>query len=431
MKGIAFLELTDTKTGEVIRSEECNMITCILDDIYSSNQRDGIITRSYVLKDLFSKLALWDGGISKSGDVIDDDVNLIAIKTPTSTKAYGDKGVEMVFEFGTDEANGLISCLSLVHKDFEDNTIITRHYDSNIVSGSVIYWNTDAVKNFFNIINIDENKDEVWTVESDNVSSYRPENPFYIYIKKYYHSYNKILFTSFDKNNMKLKETIAFDISDIITGVDKFGTTTPFNYYVDEKYQKLIISFCRNNEDKTFNTCIIDLQTLTAEKYNMVIPSDITLKLYYDNRLAGLPCYDGRICQLVDMIDENDETVRVMVGINPKNTTDIKVYETIFNTTVPYLRAENLLLGKKNGTCQTSHVFIKDNMAYLIYNHEFQTGYFNKSIVQTIGYNYYGKLIWGHTLDTSIVSTINELSSNLYKTDTQTLKITYRIIEEE
>ena len=79
-KGIADIELVDVKTGKIIKKEEHNTLSCLLDDLFSSNQRDGVISINRTLSKYFNKLAVWDGVISKTSDVVDNNVNLVALK---------------------------------------------------------------------------------------------------------------------------------------------------------------------------------------------------------------------------------------------------------------------------------------------------------------------------------------------------------------
>ena len=315
-QGIAEIELIDIDTGEVIKREEHNDLSCLLDDLYLSNQRDGVIKRSFVLSRLFNKLALWDGIIAKTGDVINDDVNLMGLKAPTSTTSYGDNGIEMVFEFGTEEGNGLIQCMSLVHEDFEDNTITTKHIDSDIVSGTIKYKNTDANSESFNIVYIEENNNEIWTIESDSFKNYAKGSPFYVYIKKYYHSYNTIPFSETDIYNMKLLNFVSIDISSIITDTTALNSANFLNYYVDEINKNVIVSFFGKNK-KAFNTCIFNLDTMDMQMYNMTIPSDINLKLTYNSkyRMEPMPFYQAKCVLLAEYVDIKGDTVPGMIGI--------------------------------------------------------------------------------------------------------------------
>ena len=65
-KGEAVFELENTETGEKQTFTEHNTLSCLLDDLFSENQLDGIIKNDFQLNKYFNQICLFDGKISNS-----------------------------------------------------------------------------------------------------------------------------------------------------------------------------------------------------------------------------------------------------------------------------------------------------------------------------------------------------------------------------
>lgn len=427
-KGEAILELTNTETGEKQIYDEHNTLSCLLDDLFNENQFDGVIKHNFELKKYFNKLCLFDGTISKNSDVIDDNVNIIACKEATTTNKYDEDGLELVFKFSEDEAVGQIDCLSLVPESFENFTE-HRWYKNDLLSGS--YTVKSNIKSDYKLINIDFDNNWCWSLETQGFDTYKQGEPFYIYLRKYYHNFSIIPLSNYDEMNMKLLETTEIDISDILKDVGGFSSYDYINFAVDEDNNRIII-YALSSYRKILRTCVFSIDnTADVAFYDMTIPNDVNLKISYSywGKLTQTLCYKGKLLFMAE-VNKEDEDIIEYVGINPVNSTDYDEYDIIFIDGTRNEDCENeALMNLGNGTAIGTHLMVKNDVAYVIPRYDsYPTGFFYKSKYIQITANG-SELKFDYYLAADIVSTINELSKTIYKSDKQTLKITYRITQ--
>lgn len=427
-KGEAIIELTNTETGEKQIYDEHNMISCLLDDLFKENQMDGVIRHNFELKKYFKKLCVLDNPISKNSDLINDETNILACKEPTITNTYDEDGLELIFKFNENEAVGQIKCLSLVPESFENFTE-HRWYKNDLLSGS--YTVKSSIKSDYKLINIDFDNNWCWSLETQGFDTYKQNEPFYVYLRKYYHNFSIIPLSNYDEMNMKLLETTEIDISTILKDVGGFSSYDYINFAVDEDNNRIII-YALSSYRKILRTCVFSIDnTADVAFYDMTIPNDINLKISYSywGKLTQTLCRKGKLLFMAE-VNKEDEDVIEYVAIDPTNSTNYDEYDIIFIGGTRNEDCENeALMNLENGTTIGTHLMVKNNVAYVIPQYDsYPTGFFYKSKYIQITANG-SELKFDYYLAADIVSTINELSKTIYKSDKQTLKITYRITQ--
>ena len=427
-KGEAVFELENTETGEKQTFTEHNTLSCLLDDLFSENQLDGIIKNDFQLNKYFNQICLFDGTISKSSDLIDDNINLIGNKTPDESNVYDTDGLELIYRFAEDEAVGQIDCISLAPSSFED---FTQHkwYKNNLLSGS--YNVVSSIKSDYKLIDIDFKNNWCWSLETQGFGTFKKGEPFYVYLRKYYHNFSVIPLSDSDEMNMKLLETTEIDISSICYDITDFSKWNYLNFAIDE-YNKRVIIYLLKDSNKTLRTCVFSINdTSDVMFYDMTIPSDITLKIAYSywGKMTQTLCYKGKLLFMAKVSKESEDVIEY-VALNPANTTDISEYEIVYVGGTRTEDCENeAMIGMGNGTSIGTHLMVKNDIAYVLPSYDsYPVGFFYKSKYIKITASG-SKLTFNYYLAADVVSTINELSRTLYKSDKQTLKITYRITQ--
>lgn len=117
-KGVATIEIIDKKTGKIEKTIEHNQLSTLYDDIFKSNQSDGVVSYNANIKEYFKNCVLLTKTPNKNGSLLDDNVHVITYKTADITNTYNDTGLEMVFYFdGADIYDG-IQCIALAPSQF-------------------------------------------------------------------------------------------------------------------------------------------------------------------------------------------------------------------------------------------------------------------------------------------------------------------------
>ena len=93
-KGVAEIELYNTKTKEVRKYEEHNMLTSLLDDVFESNNLDGCISYDTNIRNYLNQLVLFGASMDDSTDCVIDDVDIIATKTVDAAGTEYKNGIE-------------------------------------------------------------------------------------------------------------------------------------------------------------------------------------------------------------------------------------------------------------------------------------------------------------------------------------------------
>ena len=164
MKGKATLILLDPETGEEVkRIEEENMVTNVIEKLLDIT-RCGMFLVMNIPNILNNLLPLWKnvlGGVMLLGSNIDEDRDIITppdgfIPVGTAGTVYSgtdtrrgtlnenesgpiDGGYRLVWDFGTDRANGVIRCIALTSKIFGNNG-----FDADGDRSANLFCQTDA-----------------------------------------------------------------------------------------------------------------------------------------------------------------------------------------------------------------------------------------------------------------------------------------------
>jgi hypothetical protein len=421
-EGIATIELTDIETGQVERIEEHNNLTCLLDDIYKNGNLDSVLSIDYTMKKYLSKLVVLDGIPRNSKAVIDDDINILAVKSASSVSTYDETGLEMIFDFSKDEAVGEINCVCLAPECFQDYTL-NNHSNSNLVKGTSKWYSGDLNASL-RILDMDFDNNFIWTIEADDFKNLNSNSDFNVYVRKYYHNFKEMPFVIFDGLGLKLLESTALNVSSMLVNCGGANSNRFLNYAYDEKNKKIYIIFI-NNEMKEFNVCKFSRDnTADVIMRNMILPAEITSKMYYTywGRMTQMPFYNGRIC-LYSTIADAEEVRTGYIGINPMNTTDYIEYEMNYLKTMAEDKSEYQVIGMNNGTTICNNVMFKNGMATV---GNFTEGFFYKSKLIK-AYQANTQAAFDFNICNQVISTINEMTKTIIKTDKKTLRITYRI----
>ena len=433
-KGVATIEIIDKKTGKIEKTVEHNQLSSLYNDIFKSNQLDGVINYNSNIKDYFKKCVLLTKTPNKSGSLLDDDVHVIASKTADITNTYDDTGLEMVFYFdGADIYDG-IQCIALAPTSFTNLEMGTG--SSSLISGKFegkINLGDEETTGGFKIVNIDFDNNWIYSLETKSRGDYKKGQPFYAYFRKYYHNFNAPALTTKDVFSMKLLESTEIDLTEMLSDVNGIGYTNPLNYAVDELNKRIILIY--NDNKNTFRTCVFSIDnTADVQFYNMTLPSYVKTDGYgirsNSNYMFQIPSYNGRVCIPTKLILEEGDK-ECYIGINPFDTTDLEIYEIVYIETLkrPLIDADySQLLGTGTGSAICSKVLIKDGFAFSVYNNSFNTAnFYHKSKQMTV---------WGtdsiyieYKMPAMIISTINELTSEMHVASDKELKITYRITQ--
>ena len=427
-KGVATLEVIDKKTGKTEKTIEHNRLTDLIDDVFDSNQMDGVINYSADIKRYFNKCVLLDK--TPRTKELPDDVHVITYASAVETNTYDEDGLEMIFKFDGKNITSPIECIGLAHDSFQ-NPEIEKYNASNLITGSYTA-NIDAEDRTgtFRPFYIDYENNWIYSIETLDFSKYVRLQPFYLYVKKYYHNFNEMCFSSSDVMNMKLVECTEIDLSTMFQGTDsitQYDKPTVFSF--DEKNKRVIVSYMIFNNYNIFNTCVFSLDnTSDVQFYNMSFPSYITpkLKYNYSKKLEMTACYHGRLCMMCYVKqDEGDDYY--IVGFNPADSTDIELYPIVYvNGTETVQQVNNQLLGVGNDTAYCSGMIIKDGEAY-VYKNGYPSGiYYKSKIINITGGTTF---TCDYRLSNYLLSTINELTKTLIVPEGKELKITYRITQ--
>lgn len=423
-EGIATIEIKDIETGNVEVIEEHNNLTSLLDDIFKNSNLDSSLTIDYNMKKYLSKLVVLDG--TPRGTTIDDDINILAVKSATTTNTYDETGLEMVFDFAPNEAVGEINCICLAPECFQDYTL-SNNSNSNLVKGTTKWYTPDLTDQLY-ILDMDFDNNIIWTVESDDFNNLNNRNEFYVYVKKYYHNFKQLPFTDFDGLGLKLLESTAINISSMLVNCTGAGYNSFLNFAYDDKNKKIFIIYI-NNDSKQFNVCKFSRDnTADAVMRNMILPEEISSKVVYTSwkKMVQMPFYNGRISLYCNLSDNEGERL-CYVGINPLNTTDYIEYEMNFLKTMSVDKNEFQIAGLNNGTAICTSVMFKNGLATV---GNFKDGFYYKSKIIN-AYRSNQQELFEYWIFNNAITTINEMTKTIIKTDKKTLRITYRIKQKE
>lgn len=428
-KGVATLEIIDKKTGKIERTIEHNRLTNLLDDVFARNQMDGVISYSADIKRYFNKCVLMDA--KPRNKEIPDDTHVIKYAQAVETKNYDEDGIEMIFKFDGKDITAPIECIGLAHDSFQ-NFEIERYNASNLITGSYTAKidekdRTGTFRPFY----IDYENNWIYSLETLPFDKYVRNQPFYLYLKKYYHNFNEVCYSNVDVMNMKLLESTEIDLSTMFQGagsITQYNNPTIFSF--DEKNKRIIVFFIIfDGTYNVFNTCVFSIDnTSDVQFYNMAFPSYIEpkVKYNYSKKMEMTATYKGRLCILCYVKqDAGDEYF--VVGFDPANSTDFELYPiTYLNGTVNAHTVNNQLFGMGNDTAYASGMIIKDNEAYL-WTGGFPCGiYYRSKIINITGGETF---TCDYRLSNYVLSTINELTKTLIVPEGKELKIIYRITQ--
>lgn len=426
-KGVATIEIIDKKTGNIERTIEYNRLTNLLEDVFASNQMDGVISYSADIKKYFNKCALLDG--TPVSNNIPDNVHVITYGKAVETKTYDEDGIEMVFKFDGADITAPIECIGLVHDNFQ-NPEIERYNASSLLTGSYTA-NIDAEDKTgtFRPFYIDYENNWIYSLETLPFDKYVRNQPFYLYLKKYYHNFNEMCYSNVDVMNMKLLECTEIDLSTMFQGagsITQYNNPTIFSF--DEYNKRIIVSFIISDGTyNVFNTCIFSLDnTADVQFYNMSFPSyiDAKVKYNYSKKMEMTPSYKGRLC-IMCYVKQDEGDDYYIVGFDPTNSTDFELYPIVYvNSTETVQTVNDQLFGTGTDTAVSSGMVIKDGEAYL-WKGGYPSGiYYKSKIIKITGGETF---TCDYRLSNYVLSTINELTKTLIVPEGKELKIIYRI----
>lgn len=431
MKGIADIEIINVNTGEIKKYTEYNRLSALLDNIYNDDLYDGCIERTKDLTSYFKKLVLLTGNIDNSNALLSDGTNVLKV-IDTKAQKYEDeqyKGYQFNFELGTD-IEGTIKCISLAPSEFinleggQGNT-----QNSSMVRGTrSIHTNLNE-----NIIKIDVENSLIYTLSFDSIDSYTTGGEFNFYINKYYHNFKELCLFDNEELNAKLLEATTIDVSNIFEGLQtpiftNSNYTATFKYAIDEHNNNLaIILMPKDSNEKKINIIALNLDDTTKmESHNMTIPNELELLVYNnENKLKDLemiPVHNGR---LIFKAEYNDETMTktTIIGMNYLDSTDFVLYDTdpLERSLIPYSKQ---MLGTNYNNMISEYITIKDNKAFI--TEKTKVGfYYNSKIINITNSEI------SYDLSKYDISTINNLSKSILKTNQEIIKIKYKIVQEK
>lgn len=444
-KGVAEIELYNTKTKEVRKYEEHNMLTSLLDDVFESNNLDGCISYDTNIRNYLNQLVLFGANMDDSTDCVKDDVDIIATKTVDAAGTEYKNGIEYIFDFAEDEAIGAIECLSLAPSTFKELNGQRYSYTA-FVNGFTSYTVKD--KNFRNIVDVDFENGYIYTLTHDDYVTYEIGNEFYVKLNKYKHDFNRISIVKNENLNYKLVESTNIEVSSLFEGL----TINPFTtlgygscnvgvlgYSVDSQNKKLIITYMCLNNKSWFRNIVVSLEDMSiVSTYKMIIPEycKISYPFYFSDNgsqagenICGedffkLTIYKGKI----NFLGRINNAENQIIGINYTDSTDITAYESKIDYGSFLSSAQ--LINYDSDTCISRYLIIKNNKAYQGIGDNFDNGFFYKSKVITIT-KPHDELDFSYRLCHHVVSTINHLTKTIIKSADETMKITYRITQSE
>ena len=430
MKGIAEIEIYNTITGETKKYEEHNALTNLLSNVFNDDLYDGCMQRNRDITQYFQKLVLFKEQIDSSTCIAPDNVDILTTLTATRNETIDTSdyyGKKYYFEI-PQSLEGTIKCISLAPNYFVNmNNCETGQ--SSLIDGTRSM--TTSVGN--NLFKIDIDNNIFWTISSDSTFSnqtYGGNNKYKIYLNKYYHNFKEITLFNNDLINAQLLETTTIDATALVENINPYTRGGYIRYAMDEKNNNLVIAY-KETDVRTLNILAVSMDdTSVFEVHKMVFPTNLSPAGGKNNIAFGmLPIYHGRLIFNCLYNDEGTEK-RYVTGLNYLDSTDYILYETkVQNNANPSnypLHTSKQLLGTNEEGCISEYVYLKNNVAYL---HNIQTSgtgnefYYKSKIIRINNSGFY------YNMSPYDISTINNLSKSIIKTNAEIIKIQYKILE--
>ena len=477
LKGTTVIELTNVKTGEKERYVEHNLITKALEYLYQPIPNlkmavHGLVT-SYLNYDahgyeppfysLLGGIVLWDKNIAESNEIIAQPhgVKMVGcaaykqVNTTTSpcrgsynaaesyfTDSSVERSMKFVYDFSTNQANGIINCVSLTswqggyngfggNDDISDKSGGFNQYGSehgNIMATPYAMYRLTSG----NVIFIDPAEDVFYevtavTTASVTIAKCRANLRQRSMFKDIYHVHDVL-------------ETITVDLPTTLSTASSYI----LNYDVDHDVLYITIgpgsSFSTNT---TFYVVAVDMGTYSATVYTL--KNNTPINFYLDR--AYVRCYDGNLyyayasstsVYVIRLSDGVRTSINVPSGAVSNQYCRIYVANGVIyfqaqktaNSSTYYSMAcidPSTKTVRNIGSSYPPNPLYSDSGAALlipIKGHPL-TYYAQKRTYTTNAYRYWGNL-W---FNPNYLATINNLARPIEKTSDKTMKITYTIQE--
>lgn len=477
LKGTTVIELTNIKTGEIERYEDQNMTTQALSQLHESIGNLKMATDCLSASDMSSVdrayktyeplYPLWLGGMVLWNEQIDE--NETTILQPKSIKmvgcaAYGstnsttsdcrgnynsaesyftDSSVEtsmkFVYDFATNQANGMINSVSLTSlaggwNGFGGNEKANDFIGSKGVFGSSFgCWVTRPYKFFYSsaykVIYIDPDEDVFFEVGSLSTTTLK------IY-KCRANIHQRSVFKNMYQDH-ELLDTINISLPTTLSGTD----TWLVKYDSDNNLLYVIVSPSSSSiaSNGTFYVISVDMSNYETIVYTMTNKTGSTINAYSES----MACYDGYIyynyssayVRKIKMDDSSYISIDNPTGVSNGGYS----YPMVFNGMVYYFAGYTYISGNSTRTSNVvACIDTKTNEAVAtgfsgfgsyhlvpIKGHPMLYYSSNSSTRDDSVTYYYGGLF----LIPLYLATINNLSRPIEKTSDKTMKITYTIQE--
>lgn len=398
------------------------MKTDFLQDVFNSNKFNGAIKTDKQIKKYCNKLILINGALDTYDYTIKNETDILGIVEADSiTKVKN--GYEYTFVLKND-IGGIIDHIGLIPQDFQ--SISGDAVQNTLISGSYyMILNTPI----YNVIKIDVENNEFWTLTPDKTVGYSAGSDYYITLRRYHLNYNNLNIIRKDNYNMYLVQEYKYNVKDFMELYD----SSSILYLAYDDINEYFYCVHINKYRQIINTVRIKLDNLdTPEIHNMMIPTSyqniqVSGGSYYGNDIGDnyLSFYNGRL-----IFCYSGSNGIGYVGINPIDSTDYIDYEVAErNNTVSYSG-----MGK-----QTSHytdflinkkIIIKNDKVYEKKNNDYLTGTFYKGRMLDMTGTEYGVMIKYMTPYFSLCTT-NKLKTAIFKDPNEDMTITYKITDEE
>lgn len=441
MKGKATIILSDAKTGKVVKQmEEHNLVTNAISNIF--NPPHSALVHGFDYSTLFTKgLPIWKdllGGIVLLGNTETENAdnimlgkNIVPVATAGSeyagsctmrgtlnlNESYAtDNGYHFTWDFGTDKANGTISCVCLTNRKFGDSGFGA---DGNATNAFMLIAP--------NMINSDSSSgNSTMTVEKgygQYVGTY--EDGLHVYM--YFNGDGNVelrRYKGFDTSAVKINDTTGLASVSLPVSV----TTVPIgmtlanesNYFVDQttKTVYLFASTCESNTaagTTTITYTAVDIMAGTASSRTVTLDRSI----YYS---AVGAVFDGHI-----FMQSNDGLYEFT-----ESGASVRKHEVSNSANMAFAVIDDVLVVRLNSG-YSKFISWNDNEFRTGHGDHLTAGKFPRPYVAvaTRSGHAQGAASTGNIMRLALATwykaTINNLSSPVTKTSEHTLKIVYDI----
>lgn len=421
LKGKTEIELTDVRTGKKDKIIEHNLVTKAIEKLINTNTAFGSLGSLDFLK-YVKGVFLIDENLDENSFILPYNCSVVGHSGNNESvkDIYGgtynelesevlQNGYKFVWDFGTNQANGVIKCVSLVPTiggntgfgfDFKQKSI--KQFDPYSLISPGCY-----------------NKN---TVKHESLTHICEDTGYNIYLTE-----NVIKLKTYDLPNKKVK---------FLQGYNAIKNSE-YSYITDKNYESYSVAFYKSgiyiicfNKDKSCSLYCIDKEShLITNEYNLdllfsmfsdsEISSTSKLRIFINEGFAFLVFVDGYKIYKVNLentsdikIIKSEESLRAIGGFY--NNRLISAYAILENDEFKYMY--------KGGDWSYS-----GNTIFIIGNINDEVGYYYGN--GTNSSNFTTLAASALTYNNHFLSTINNLSTPITKTADKTMKVIYTITE--